>query len=231
MVQEGKRAKVVSWKKAEVKKPISGKFRVPIEEVASGEMANVCKVKQAEVTFPSRLHVREGEGAFICVKDGDERAREVVPAYVEDGDRRAREVVPAYVEDGDRRAREVVRAHVEDGDRRAREAVPAYVEDGDRRAREAVPAYVEDGDKRARKVVPAHVEDKAVRAKEATSAYAEDGESSARKMDIEGRTIRTLPEPIDGKSSRVQQKHTQAACNDLTLSQLFAMKAGADAGR
>ena len=174
---------------------------MPIEEVASGEMARVCKVKQAEVTFPSRLHVREGEGAFICVKDGD------------------------------RRAREVVRAHVEDGDRRAREAVPAYVEDGDRRAREAISAHVEDGDKRARKVVPAHVEDKAVRVKEATSAYAEDGESSARKMDIEGRTIRTLPEPIDGKSSRVQQKHTQAACNDLTLSQLFSMKAGADAGR
>lgn len=216
MVQEGKRAKVVSWKKAEVKKPISGKPRVPIEEVASGEMARVCKVKQAEVTFPSRLHVREGEGAFICVKDGDGRAREVVPAYVEDGDRKARKVVPARVEDGDKRAREVV---------------PAHVEDGDRGAREAVPAHVEDGDRRARKVVSAHVEDKVVMAKEAVSAYAEDGESSGRKMVAESRTLRTLPESIDGKSSRVQQRHAQAACNDLTLSQLFAMKAGADAGR
>lgn len=158
MVREGKAAKVIPCKEAEVKKPISS------------------------------------DGAFVQAEDGDERAKKVLPAHVEDGERRAKKVVSPHVEDGEAGAREVTLAHVEDGEMGAKKAVSPHVEDG------------EAG---AKKVVLAHVED---------------GEASVRKMASQGRVLQALPEMADEKSTAVQQRQPQMAYDDITLSQLFAMK-------
>lgn len=128
MVREGKAAKVIPCKEAEVKKPISS------------------------------------NGAFVQAEDGDERAKKVVPAHVENGERRAKKVVSPHVEDGEAGAKKVILAHVEDG------------------------------------------------------------EASVRKMASQGRVLQALPEMADEKSTAVQQRQPQMAYDDLTLSQLFAMK-------
>ncbi len=218
MVQEGKAAKVIACREARVKEPISGKFRVPKEEVLPGKMAKACRAKRAEVTFPG--------SPCVFGKNGERSARKVVPAQVKDGDERAKEVMSARVEDGDRRVREVMPAQVEDGDERAKEVKPARVEDGDRRVKEVMPAQVEDGDQRAKEVMPAQVEDGDRSAREVMPAQVMDGEARVTKVASESKMLQMLPEVADRKITKTQEGQTHSACDDLTLSQLFDIKAG-----
>lgn len=115
MVCEGKRAKVIACKEAEVKGPVLGDFRMPVKKVAVGRVASYRRAEEAKV-------------ASAPVRNGEKRAREVTSAQIQDGEKRAREVISAQIQDGERRAERVYSASIQAGGKDAAHVVPASVQ-------------------------------------------------------------------------------------------------------
>ena len=143
MVCEGKRAKVIACKEAEVKMPVPGDFRLPVKKVAVGRVASYRRAEEAKVVSAISIQGGEKKVASAPVRNGEKRAREVISAQIQDGERRAREVISAQIQDGERRVREVVPAQIEDGEVGADRVHSASVQTEGEDAAHVVPASVQ----------------------------------------------------------------------------------------
>ena len=128
MVCEGKRAKVIACKEAEVKGPVPGDFRMPVKKTAVGRVASYRRAEEAKVV--SAISIQGKEKKVVCapVRNGEKRAREVISAQIQDGERRVREVVPAQIKDGEAGAESVYSASIQAGGEDAAHVVPASVQ-------------------------------------------------------------------------------------------------------
>jgi len=114
MVREGKMAKFIVCKEAEVRRPVSGKLQMPSKEV-----------------IPA------------WIRDGEKGAKEAAPARIRDGERGAKEAAPARIRDGERGAKEVVPARIQDGGEGANKVYSARIQDGEKGAVQVMPVSVQ----------------------------------------------------------------------------------------